>query len=36
MDIKGRFLKFRMYHDFANVFSKLSESIFYNKISKFQ
>ena len=25
-----------MYHNFANVFSKLSESTFYKEISKFQ
>ena len=34
--IKGRFLKFRMYHNIANLFSKLSESTFYKEISKFQ
>ena len=25
-----------MYHNFANLFSKLSESTFYKEISKFQ
>ena len=34
--VKGRFLKFRSYHNFANLFSKLSESTFYKEISKFQ
>ena len=34
--IKGRFLEFRMYHNFANLFLKLSESTFYKEISKFQ
>ena len=33
--IKGRFLEFRRYHYFANLFSKLSESTFYKEISKF-
>ena len=33
---KGRFLKFRIYHKFANLFSKLSETTFYKEISKFQ
>ena len=33
---KGRFLKFRRYHIFANLFSKLSETTFYKEISKFQ
>ena len=28
---KGRFLEFRMYHNFANLFSKLSESTFTSK-----
>ena len=32
----GRFLPFRRYHNFANSFSKLSESTFYKEISKFQ
>ena len=31
-----RFLEFRRYHNFANLFSKLSESTFYKEISKFQ
>ena len=35
-DIKGRFLEFQMYHDFASLFSKLSESTFYKEIRKFQ
>ena len=30
------FLEFRMYHDFTDLFSKLSESLFYKEISKFQ
>ena len=34
--LKGRFLKFRIYHNFASLFSKLSESTFYEEISKFQ
>ena len=29
LDVKGRFLKFRRYHNFANLFSKLSETTFY-------
>ena len=33
---KGRFLEFRRYHNFANLFSKLSENTFYKEISKFQ
>ena len=33
---KGRFLKFRRYHNFANLFSELSETTFYKEISKFQ
>ena len=33
---KGRFLGFRRYHNFANLFSKLLESTFYKEISKFQ
>ena len=32
---KGRFLEFRRYHNFANLFSKLSESAFSKEISKF-
>ena len=35
-DFNGRFLEFQLYHNFANLFSKLSESTFYNAISKFQ
>ena len=35
-DYKGRFLEFRRYHNFANLFSKLSESTFYKEISKCQ
>ena len=34
--VKGRFLKFRRYHNFANLFSELLESTFYKEISKFQ
>ena len=34
--IKGRFLKFRRYRNFANLFSKLSETNFYKEIIKFQ
>ena len=33
---KGRFLEFRRYHNFVNLFSKLSESTFYREIIKFQ
>ena len=33
---KGRFLGFQRYHNFANLFSKLSESTFYKEISKVQ
>ena len=33
---KGRFLKLRRYHIFANLFSKLLESTFHKGISKFQ
>ena len=29
LDIKGRFLEFRRYHNFANLFSKLSKSTVY-------
>ena len=36
LNFKGRFLEFRMYHNFANLFSKLSENTFYKEISKFQ
>ena len=34
--LKGRYLEFRRYHNFANLFSKLSESTFHLEISKFQ
>ena len=34
--LKGRFLLFQVYHNFANLFSKLSESTLYKEISKFQ
>ena len=34
--IKGRFLKYRMYHDFAIFCSKLSDSSFCKELSKFQ
>ena len=30
--LKGRFLDFRRYHNFANLLSKLSESTFYNRV----
>ena len=33
---KGRFLVYRRYHDFANLFSKLSKALFLQEISKFQ
>ena len=33
---KGRFLEFRTYHNFSNLFSKLSEGTFYKEINKFQ
>ena len=33
---KGRFLEFRMYHNFANLFFKLSGSTFHMEIRKFQ
>ena len=33
---KGRFLEFLRYHNFANLSSNLSESIFYKETSKFQ
>ena len=36
MHLKGRFLEFRMYHSFTNLFSILSESTFTKEISKFQ
>ena len=32
---KGRFLLFQVYRNFANLFFKLSVSIFYHEISKF-
>ena len=32
----GRFPEFRRFHNFANLFSKWSESTFYKEISKFQ
>ena len=32
---KGRFLYFRMYHNLANLFYKLSESTFYKEMTKF-
>ena len=34
--IKGRFLLFQVYRNFANLFFKLSLSTFYKEISKFQ
>ena len=34
--IKDRFLLFQLYRNFANLFFKLSVSIFYKEISKFQ
>ena len=34
--VKGRFLKFRRYHNFANLFSESSETTLYKEISKFQ
>ena len=34
--LKGRFLLFQVYRNFANLFSKLSVSTFYKVISKFQ
>ena len=36
LTLKGRFLMFRRYHNFANLFFELSESTFYKEISKFQ
>ena len=33
---KGRFLLFRVYRNFANLFFKLSVGAFYKEISKFQ
>ena len=33
---KRRFMEFQMYHNPANLFSKLSESFFYRERSKFQ
>ena len=34
--LKGRFLEFQMYHNFANLFSELLKSTFYKEKSKFQ
>ena len=34
--LKGRFLLFQVYRNFANLFSTLSVSTFYKEISKFQ
>ena len=34
--VKGRFLLFQVYRNFANLFSKLFVSTFYKLISKFQ
>ena len=34
--LKGRFLLFQVYRNFANLFFKLSVSSFYKEISKFQ
>ena len=31
---KGGFLEFQMYYNFAKLFSTLSESTFYNEISR--
>ena len=31
VNVKGRFLEFQRYNNFANLFSKLSESTFYKK-----
>ena len=36
MSFKGRFLLFQVYRNFANLFSKLSVSIFYKEMGKFQ
>ena len=36
LTLKGRFLLFQVYHNFANLFSKLSVSTLYKVISKFQ
>ena len=33
---EGRFLLFQMYHNFANLFFKLSVNTYYEEISKFQ
>ena len=33
---KDRFLEFRRFHNFANLFSELSDSTFYGEIIKFQ
>ena len=35
-EIKGRFLLFQVYCNFANLFFKLSVSTFYKEIRKFQ
>ena len=32
---KGRFLEFRRYHNFANLFSKLSKTVFTKKLVSF-
>ena len=34
--LKSRFLLFGMYHNFANLFYKLTESIFYMEMSMFK
>ena len=34
--LKGRFLLFQVYRNFANLFFKMSVSTFYKEISKFQ
>ena len=34
--VKGRFLLFQVYRNFANLFFKLSVGTFYKEISKFQ
>ena len=34
--LKGRFLLFQVYRNFADLFSKLSVRTFYKVISKFQ
>ena len=35
-EVKGRFLLFQVYRNFANLFFKLSVRTFYEEISKFQ